>query len=51
MPEMIDYPFEFSVVMAVYNVEPFLRETVNSLIRLYSVTTAKRPAGICGQTE
>ena len=32
MPEMIDYPFEFSVVMAVYNVEPFLRETVNSLI-------------------
>jgi len=26
------YPFEFSVVMAVYNVEPFLREAVDSLI-------------------
>ena len=32
MPEMIDYPFEFSVVMAVYNVEPFLKEAVESLI-------------------
>jgi len=27
-----EYPFEFSVVMAVYNVEPFLREAVDSLI-------------------
>lgn len=27
-----EFPFEFSVVMAVYNVEPFLREAVDSLI-------------------
>lgn len=27
-----EYPFDFSVVMAVYNVEPFLREAVDSLI-------------------
>lgn len=27
-----EYPFEFSVIMAVYNVEPFLREAVDSLI-------------------
>lgn len=27
-----EYPFEFSVVMAVYNVAPFLREAVDSLI-------------------
>lgn len=26
------YPFEFSVIMAVYNVEPWLREAVDSLI-------------------
>ena len=26
-----EFPFEFSVVMAVYNVEPFLREAVDSL--------------------
>lgn len=26
------YPFDFSVVMAVYNVEPFLRESVDTLI-------------------
>ena len=25
-------PFEFSVIMAVYNVEPFLQEAVDSLI-------------------
>lgn len=28
-----EYPFEFSVVMAVYNVEPFLREAVKSLVQ------------------
>ncbi len=27
-----EYPFEFSVIMAVYNVEPFLQEAVDSLI-------------------
>ena len=27
-----EFPFEFSVVMAIYNVEPFLREAVDSLI-------------------
>jgi len=27
-----EYPFEFSVVMAVYNVAPFLREAVDSII-------------------
>lgn len=32
MDEQREYPFEFSVVMAVYNVEPFLREAVDSLI-------------------
>lgn len=32
MNEQREYPFEFSVVMAVYNVEPFLREAVDSLI-------------------
>lgn len=32
MDEEREYPFEFSVVMAVYNVEPFLREAVDSLI-------------------
>ncbi len=32
MEEKKNYPFEFSVVMAVYNVEPFLREAVESLI-------------------
>lgn len=32
MDEQKEFPFEFSVVMAVYNVEPFLREAVNSLI-------------------
>lgn len=32
MEEHKEYPFEFSVVMAVYNVEPFLREAVDSLI-------------------
>ena len=32
MEEKKKYPFEFSVVMAVYNVEPFLREAVESLI-------------------
>lgn len=32
MMEKKEYPFEFSVVMAVYNVEPFLREAVDSLI-------------------
>lgn len=30
--EIREYSFEFSVVMAVYNVEPFLREAVDSLI-------------------
>ena len=33
MDEQREYPFEFSVVMAVYNVEPFLREAVDSLIQ------------------
>lgn len=33
MEENKEYPFEFSVVMAVYNVEPFLREAVDSLIQ------------------
>jgi len=28
----VEYPFEFSVVMAIYNVEPFLREAVDSLL-------------------
>lgn len=32
MEKQREYPFEFSVVMAVYNVEPFLREAVDSLI-------------------
>lgn len=32
MDEQREYPFEFSVVMAVYNVEPFLREAVDSMI-------------------
>lgn len=32
MDEQRGYPFEFSVVMAVYNVEPFLREAVDSLL-------------------
>lgn len=32
LEERKEYPFEFSVVMAVYNVEPFLREAVDSLI-------------------
>lgn len=32
LAEIREYPFEFSVVMAVYNVEPFLREAVDSLI-------------------
>ncbi len=32
MEEEKVYPFEFSVVMAVYNVEPFLREAVDSII-------------------
>lgn len=32
MEEKKNYPFEFSVVMAVYNVEPFLQEAVESLI-------------------
>lgn len=32
MDEQTKYPFEFSVVMAVYNVEPFLREAVDSLV-------------------
>lgn len=32
MDGQIEFPFEFSVVMAVYNVEPFLREAVDSLI-------------------
>ena len=27
------YPYEFSVITAVYNVEPFLREAVDSLIQ------------------
>lgn len=30
--EKNEYPFEFSVIMAVYNVEPFLREAVESLV-------------------
>lgn len=29
---MENYPFEFSIVMSVYNVEPWLREAVDSLI-------------------
>lgn len=33
MDKQREYPFEFSVVMAVYNVEPFLREAVDSLIQ------------------
>lgn len=33
MNEEREYPFEFSVVMAVYNVEPFLREAVDSLVQ------------------
>lgn len=32
MDEQREFPFEFSVVMAVYNVEPFLREAVDSLV-------------------
>lgn len=32
MQSAMEYPFEFSVVMAVYNVEPFLKEAVDSLI-------------------
>lgn len=32
MDEEREYPFELSVIMAVYNVEPFLREAVDSLI-------------------
>lgn len=32
MDEQREYSFEFSVVMAVYNVEPFLREAMESLI-------------------
>ena len=27
-----EYPFEFSVIMAAYNVEPFLAQAVDSLI-------------------
>lgn len=30
--EVREYPFDFSIVMAVYNVESFLRESVDSLI-------------------
>lgn len=32
MDEQREYPFAFSVVMAVYNVEPWIREAVDSLI-------------------
>ena len=32
MDEQREYPFVFSVVMAVYNVEPWIREAVDSLI-------------------
>ena len=32
MEREMSFPFEFSVIMAVYNVEPFLKEAVDSLI-------------------
>ena len=28
----MSYSYDFSVIMAVYNVEPFLKETIDSLV-------------------
>ena len=32
MDEIQDYKYKFSIVMAVYNVEPFIEEAINSVI-------------------
>lgn len=32
MDEQREYPFAFSIIMSVYNVEPWIREAVDSLI-------------------